>query len=77
MPSSLKLPPYTAATVAELLAERLVDADEDVHFTESLAALVIETLTSPGDTTSTIRRGAENGFWADLFPDSDRTKDGT
>jgi DNA modification methylase len=49
MPSPVKLPPYTAATVAELLGERLADADEDVHFTESLAALVIETLTSPGD----------------------------
>ena len=32
----------------------------------------VETLTSPADTTSTVRRGADNGFWADLFPGSDQ-----
>ena len=37
----------------------------------------VETLTSPADTASTNSRGADNGFWADLFPGSDRTKDGT
>jgi RNA polymerase subunit RPABC4/transcription elongation factor Spt4 len=36
-----------------------------------------ESMTSPADTTSSSRRGPENGFWADLFPGSDRTKDGT
>jgi hypothetical protein len=36
-----------------------------------------ETLTSPADTASTNSRGTDNGFWADLFPGSDRTKDGT
>jgi hypothetical protein len=36
----------------------------------------VEALTSPADTTSTSLRGADNGFWADLFPGSDRTKDG-
>ena len=37
----------------------------------------VETITSPADTTSTVRRGADNGFWADLFPGSDSTKDGS
>jgi hypothetical protein len=36
----------------------------------------VEALTSPADTTSTSLSGADNGFWADLFPGSDRTKDG-
>ena len=36
-----------------------------------------ETLTSPADTTPTVRHGTDNGFWADLFPSSDRSKDGT
>jgi hypothetical protein len=36
-----------------------------------------EPLTSPTDTTPTSPRRAENGFWADLFPSSDRTNDGT
>lgn len=43
------LPALLTATAAELAAERLDDADEDVHFTESLAATVIERLTDPGD----------------------------
>jgi hypothetical protein len=37
----------------------------------------VESLTSPADTTSTSSQGAENGFWADLFPGSDRPKDGS
>jgi hypothetical protein len=36
----------------------------------------VETLTSPADTDSSGSHGADNGFWADLFPGSDRTKDG-
>ena len=36
-----------------------------------------ETLTSPADTSSTGRRNVDNGFWADLFPGSDRSKDGS
>ena len=36
-----------------------------------------ERLTSPADTTSPNPRGADNGFWSDLFPGSNRTKDGT
>ena len=43
------LPPYTPATLAELAAERVAEADEDIHFTEGLAALVVEALTEPGD----------------------------
>jgi len=36
-----------------------------------------DTLTSsPEDATPTGRRGTDNGFWADLFPGSDRQKDG-
>jgi hypothetical protein len=35
-----------------------------------------ETLTSPAETASTSARGTDNGFWADLFPGSDHTKDG-
>lgn len=34
-----------------------------------------ETVTSPPDTTPT-GDSADNGFWADLFPGSDRSKDG-
>ena len=37
----------------------------------------VETLTSPADTSSSSSRGADNGFWADLFPGSDRTNDGS
>jgi hypothetical protein len=37
----------------------------------------VETETSPADSTSTSLGGAENGFWADLFPGSGRSKDGT
>ncbi len=36
-----------------------------------------ETLTSPANPHSTSQRGPENGFWADLFPGSDRSKDGS
>jgi hypothetical protein len=35
----------------------------------------VETLTSPAETTSTNPRGPDNGFWADLFPGSNRTRD--
>jgi hypothetical protein len=37
----------------------------------------VETLTSPADTAPASPRRSENGFWADLFPSSDRTNDGT
>lgn len=48
-PSDRSLPPYAEATLAELEAERLPDADEDVHFTESVATLVVESLTAPAE----------------------------
>ena len=48
-PSDRPLPPYLTATADELTAERVAGADEDVHFTERVAAAVIERLTSPGD----------------------------
>ncbi len=35
----------------------------------------IETLTSPPDAAPTSPRKPDNGFWADLFPSSDRSKD--
>ena len=37
----------------------------------------VETLTSPADTAPASPRRSENGFWADLFPSSDRSNDGT
>lgn len=43
------LPPYLTATRAELDSERVEGADEDVHFTESVATVAIESLTAPGD----------------------------
>jgi hypothetical protein len=36
-----------------------------------------ETLISPADAAPAGSRRSDNGFWADLFPGSDRTKDGT
>jgi hypothetical protein len=36
----------------------------------------VETLTSPADPTSDSSGAADNGFWADLLPRSNRTKDG-
>lgn len=48
-PDGPRLPPYIAATAAELVAERVSGADEDVHFTERVAAEVIERLTVPGE----------------------------
>ena len=36
----------------------------------------VETVTSPADSSSDNLRGADNGFWADLFPGSGRSKDG-
>jgi hypothetical protein len=46
------------------------------HGDNQAPAPQVETLTSPADTSSPRSPGAENGFWADLFPGSDRTKDG-
>lgn len=43
------LPTTITATSAELSAERLEGADEDVHFTEALAEVAIGRLTEPGD----------------------------
>lgn len=40
---------YLLQRVAELLAQRPPDDQELVHFTESLAATVLDDLTSPGD----------------------------
>jgi hypothetical protein len=37
----------------------------------------VETMTSPAGSTSTSPRAADNGFWADLFPGSGRSKDGS
>ena len=37
----------------------------------------VETRTNSTDTTSTGSRRTENGFWADLIPGPDRTKDGS
>ena len=42
--------PFLLLRAAELAAERPAGAVEDVHFTEALAASVIEDTTSPGDT---------------------------
>jgi DNA modification methylase len=41
--------PYILVRRSELVAERPVEAPEDVHFTESLATEVIESLTKVGD----------------------------
>ncbi|BDZ57905.1 DNA methylase [Barrientosiimonas humi] len=46
---ALPLRPYVLASSADLAAERAVGADEDVHFTASLARSVIEDLTVAGD----------------------------
>lgn len=43
------LPAYVQASIADLRAERHADADDDIHFTETLATLVIESLTEPSD----------------------------
>ena len=48
-PSDRPLPPYLTATADELAAERVAGADEDVHFTERVAAAAIDRLTDPGD----------------------------
>ena len=45
----MTLPATIRATLAELEAERHPDADEDVHFTTTLARTLIEELTEPGD----------------------------
>lgn len=46
---ALPLRTYVLASAADLAAERAVGADEDVHFTASLARAVIEDLTVAGD----------------------------
>jgi tRNA G10 N-methylase Trm11 len=43
------LPPYVDATAGELADERVAEAEEDVHFTEHVAAQVITALTRAGD----------------------------
>jgi SAM-dependent methyltransferase len=48
-PVERALPPYLRATRAEFLAERVDEAEEDVHFTEAVAATVIESLSGPDD----------------------------
>ena len=82
-------PAVAAGAVTSGISRRLSSMAEPARFRRSLrshpgavsdagdSAPHAETLTSPADTTSTSRRGAENGFWADLFPGSDSTKDGT
>lgn len=47
-PGTTSLPPRLTATAAGLAGERLTDADEDVHFSEAVAAVVIERLSRPG-----------------------------
>lgn len=44
-----RLRPYVLLRQADVLAERHPDADEDVHFAESLVEAVLEDLTAPGD----------------------------
>ncbi|WP_347352164.1 DNA methyltransferase [Intrasporangium sp.] len=44
----MTLPAYVGATQAELVAERVSGSEEDVHFTEAVAAAVIEPLTVAG-----------------------------
>ncbi|MDC5696184.1 site-specific DNA-methyltransferase [Intrasporangium calvum] len=74
------LPPYLTATTAELAAERLTGADEDVHFSEHVAAEVIERLTDPGDlvldpfagfgtTLSVADRLGRRGLGVELLPE--------
>jgi RNA polymerase subunit RPABC4/transcription elongation factor Spt4 len=82
-------PAVAAGAVTSGISRRLSSMAEPTRFRRSLrshpgavshagdSAPHAETLTSPADTTSTSRRGAENGFWADLFPGSDSSKDGT
>jgi DNA modification methylase len=41
--------PWLHLKIAELGAQRPAEADEDVHFPESLVATVVEEYTSPGD----------------------------
>ena len=46
-------------------------AEDDVMTPQS------DTMTSPANAAPTSPGRSENGFWADLFPGSDRSKDGT
>ena len=41
--------PWLPLRIADLIDERPVEADEDVHFTESLVATVLDEYTAPGD----------------------------
>jgi hypothetical protein len=80
-------PAVGAGAVASGLTRRMSSLAEPARFRRGLRSQPagperdddsvpqVETITSPADTTSTGRRGADNGFWADLFPGSDRTKD--
>ncbi len=49
MPHNQSVQPFIVQTLAELVAQRPPDGQEIVHFTESLAALVIEEYSSPHD----------------------------
>ena len=42
--------PWLPQRIADIADERAVGADEDVHFTESLVATVLEEFSSPGET---------------------------
>jgi hypothetical protein len=82
-------PAVGAGAVASGLSRRMSSLAEPARFRRGLRSrpdgpgagddsmAQVETIASPADTTSTGRRGADNGFWADLFPGSDRTKDGS
>jgi hypothetical protein len=80
-------PAVGAGAVASGLSRRMSSLAEPARFRRGLRSRPagpegddsvpqVETTTSPADATSTGRRGVENGFWADPFPSSDRTKDG-
>ena len=82
-------PAVGAGAVASGLPRRTLAMTEAARFRRGLRARSgtlegnedsgsqVETVISPADTNSTSPRGAENGFWADLFPSSDGPKDGT
>lgn len=48
-PSSINLRPYLTVRLEQVLSERHPEAEEDVHFAESLVTAVLEDLTAPGD----------------------------
>ena len=82
-------PAVGAGAAASGLSRRMSSLAEPARFRRGLrsrpgepggdeeSAPQAETLTSPADASSTGRRGGDNAFWADLFPGTDRTKDGT